>query len=141
LMRQPNLSIVWGNHDMSWMGACLGQEALVATVVRFSLRYGRLSQLEEGYGITLKPLADLAAAAYGNDPAEHFMVKGSDNVVLARMQKAIAIMQFKLEGQTSRRHPEWEMGDRDLLHRIDRKTSTVEIDGKRYPMLDMNLPT
>jgi fructose-1,6-bisphosphatase-3 len=61
--------------------------------------------------------------------------------MLARMQKAIAILQFKLEGQTSRRHPEWEMGDRDLLHRIDRATWTVEIDGKRHPMLDRNLPT
>jgi fructose-1,6-bisphosphatase-3 len=141
LMRQPNLSIVWGNHDMSWMGACLGQTALVATVVRFSLRYGRLSQLEEGYGITLQPLADLARRTYSTDPAEHFRVKGSDDLLLARMQKAIAIMQFKLEGQTSRRHPEWEMGDRDLLHRIDRTSGTVEIDGKRYPMLDMNLPT
>ena len=61
--------------------------------------------------------------------------------MLARMQKAIAILQFKLEGQTSRRHPEWEMGDRDLLHRIDRAAGTVEIDGKQYPLLDRNLPT
>ena len=78
LMRQPNVSIVWGNHDVSWMGACLGQEALVATVVRFSLRYGRLAQLEEGYGITLQPLRELARKVYGDDPAEHFKVKGSD---------------------------------------------------------------
>src|SRR4051794_3312903 len=101
LMRQPNLAIVWGNHDVSWMGACLGQEALIATVVRFSLRYGRLAQLEEGYGITLQPLADLARKAYATDPAEQFRVKDSDDLLLARMQKAIAIVQFKLEGQTS----------------------------------------
>ena len=141
LMRQPNISIVWGNHDVSWMGACLGQAALVATVVRISLRYNRIAQLEEGYGITLQPLRELARKVYGDDPAGQFKVKGSDEVVLARMQKAIAILQFKLEGQTSRRHPEWEMGDRDLLHRIDRETWTVEIDGKRHPMLDRNLPT
>ncbi len=141
LMRQPNISIIWGNHDVSWMGACLGQEALVATVVRLSLRYGQLSQLEEGYGITLKPLADLARTAYPDDPAENFKVKGSEDLMLARMQKAIAILQFKLEGQTSRNHPEWEMGDRDLLHRIDRTAGTVEIDGKRFPLLDKNFPT
>lgn len=141
LMRQPNLSIVWGNHDVSWMGACLGQEALVATVVRFSLRYGRVEQLEGGYGIPLAPLEQLAKKVYGDDPAEHFKVKVADDPLLARMQKAIAIVQFKLEGQTSRRHPEWEMGGRDLLHRIDRAAGTVEIDGKRYPMLDRNLPT
>jgi fructose-1,6-bisphosphatase-3 len=141
LMRQPNVSIVWGNHDVSWMGACLGQEALVATVVRFSVRYGRLAQLEEGYGISLQPLADLARAVYGVDPCEQFKVKGSDSPILARMQKAIAIIQFKLEGQTSRRHPEWEMGNRDLLHRIDRTAWTVEIDGRMFLMLDRSLPT
>lgn len=141
LMRQPNISIVWGNHDVSWMGACLGQEALVATVIRFSLRYGRVAQLEEGYGITLQPLEDLARKIYGDDPAEHFRVKNSQDLLLARMQKAIAIIQFKLEGQASRRHPEWEMGHRDLLHRIDRSAGMVEIDGKTYPLLDHNLPT
>src|ERR671916_2314232 len=77
LLQQPNVSYTWGNHDVSWMGACLGQEALVATVVRFSLRYGRLAQLEEGYGIKLAPLAELAQRAYGNDPCEQFKVKGS----------------------------------------------------------------
>ena len=141
LMRQPNVSIVWGNHDVSWMGACLGQEALVATVVRFSLRYGRLAQLEEGYGISLQPVEELARSVYGDDPAEQFKVKGSDDLLLARMQKAIAMMQFKLEGQTSRRHPDWEMGGRDLLHRIDAAAGTVELDGKKHPLLDRNLPT
>jgi fructose-1,6-bisphosphatase-3 len=141
LMRQPNISIVWGNHDVSWMGACLGQEALVATVVRISLRYNNIAQLEEGYGITLEPLRELARTVYADDSAEQFKAKGSDEVMLARMQKAIAIVEFKLEGQTSRRHPEWEMGYRDLLHRIDFAAGTVEIDGKRHPMLDRKLPT
>lgn len=145
LMRQPHVSVVWGNHDVSWMGACLGQPALIATVVRFSLRYGRTDQLEEGYGVPLDALEDLARAAYGDDPAEQFKVKvkGSvwDELLLARMQKAIAILQLKLEAQTSRRHPEWGMEGRNLLHRIDRTNGTVEIDGKTYPLLDRNLPT
>lgn len=141
LMRQPDVSIAWGNHDVSWMGACLGQAALVATVVRFSLRYGRVAQLEEGYGISLAPLEALARKVYGDDPAEQFKVKGSDDLLLARMQKAIVILQFKLEGQTSRRHPEWEMGNRDLLHRIDRAVGTVEIDGRTFALLDRAFPT
>ena len=45
LMHQPRLAITWGNHDASWMGACLGHEALIATVIRLSLRYRRLSQI------------------------------------------------------------------------------------------------
>src|SRR5262249_32965071 len=99
-VRPPRqLSITWGDHDPEWMGACLGQEALIATVVRISLRYGRVSQLEEGYGIPVEPLEQLAREAYGNDPVKRFTPKGEDirdAMLLARMQKAAAILQFKL---------------------------------------------
>jgi fructose-1,6-bisphosphatase-3 len=128
LMQQPNIAFTWGNHDMSWMGACLGQEALIALVLRMSLRYNHLTQLEEGYGITVAPLEKLARSVYGDDPAERFRTKGSglrDSLLMARMQKAAAILQFKLDGQTSRRHPEWNMEHRNLLHRIDSASGTV----------------
>jgi fructose-1,6-bisphosphatase III len=144
LMRQPNVTIVWGNHDASWMGACLGQEALIATVVRLSLRYRRLAQLEEGYGIPLAPVERLARTAYADDPAERFAVKGDgveDPLLLARMQKAAAILQFKLEGQLLRRHPEWDLEHRCLLHRINPAAGTVTIDGVTYPLLDNHFPT
>ena len=144
LMRQPNVTVVWGNHDASWMGACLGQEALIATVVRLSLRYARLAQLEEGYGIPLAPVERLARTVYGGDPAERFAVKGQglhEPLVLARMQKAAAILQFKLEGQLLRRHPEWELEHRCLLHRVDPAAGTVTIDGVTHPLLDTRFPT
>lgn len=144
LREQPNVSVTWGNHDVSWMGACLGHEALIATVLRISLRYRRLSQLEEGYGLIMAPLEKLARDVYAGDPAERFKTKGTglrDDLSMAQMQKAIAIIQFKLEGQVSRRHPEWEMGDRDLLHRIDQAAGTVEIDGRVHPLRDTNFPT
>jgi fructose-1,6-bisphosphatase-3 len=144
LMRQPHVSIVWGNHDASWMGACLGQEALIATVVRLSLRYRRLSQLEEGYGIIMSPVERLARTVYGDDPAARFQVKGEglrDPLLMARMHKATAILQFKLEGQASRRHPEYDFEHRQLLHRIDPKAGTVTIDGVTHPLLDTHLPT
>lgn len=144
LMQQPSVSIAWGNHDVSWMGACLGNEALIATVVRISLRYRRLSQLEEGYGLIMSPLEKLARDVYGDDPAERFMTRGTglrDDLLMARMQKAIAIMQFKLEGQLSRQHPEWEMGHRDLLHGIDSRAGTVEIEGRSHPLRDTRFPT
>jgi fructose-1,6-bisphosphatase-3 len=50
-------------------------------------------------------------------------------------------MQFKLEGRTIRRHPEWELEARNLLHRIDLKSGTVEIDGRTHALLDTRLPT
>ncbi len=144
LMRQPNVAITWGNHDASWMGACLGQEALIATVLRISLRYRRLSQLEEGYGIPIAPLEKLARTLYAQDSAEHFSCKGEglrDPLLMARMQKAVAILQFKLEGQLIRRHPQWQLEHRMLLHHIDPQTKTIELDGRRHPLLDSFLPT
>ncbi|HVT05477.1 MAG TPA: fructose-bisphosphatase class III [Thermoanaerobaculia bacterium] len=144
LMQQPHVTVAWGNHDVSWMGACLGQEALIATVLRISLRYRRISQLEEGYGVIIAPLEKLARDIYGDDPAEHFKTKGSglrDDLLMARMQKAIAIIQFKLEGQVMARHPEWKMDDRRLLHRINYTDGTVTIGDKVYPLIDRHLPT
>ncbi len=144
MQRQPACAVTWGNHDALWMGACLGQPALVATVLRLSLRYRRLSQLEEGYGITMAPVERLAQAVYGDDPAERFECKGEglrDPQLMARMQKAMAILQFKLEGQLLHRHPEWNLEDRVLLERIDAKTGTVDLDGKAHPLLDTHLPT
>jgi fructose-1,6-bisphosphatase-3 len=144
LSEQPNVSFTWGNHDVSWMGACLGQEALIATVLRVSLRYRRLSQLEEGYGLIIAPLERLARTVYAADPCERFQTKGTglrDDLLMAQMQKACAVMQFKLEGQTIRRHPEWDMERRNLLHRIDAGQGTVEIDGRTHTLLDTHLPT
>lgn len=144
LMRQPRARVVWGNHDASWIGACLGHEALIATVVRISLRYRRLSQLEEGYGIIMAPVERLARDVYGDDPAARFVVKGEgirDAILMARMQKAMAILQFKLEGQLIRRHPEYGLEHRCLLHRIDPGAGTITLDGETYPLLDTHFPT
>ncbi len=144
LRRQANVTIVWGNHDAEWMGACLGQEALIATVLRISLRYGRIGQLEEGYGIPVEPLELLAREAYANDPADRFRSKGEDlrdPLLLARMQKAAAILQFKLEGRTTRRNPGFGLEHRNLLHRIDAAAGTVSIDGRTHALSDRLFPT
>ena len=143
LMQQPNVAFVWGNHDMAWLGACLGHETLICHVLRISLRYRRLAQLEEGYGIPVQPLEVLVRKAYAEDPAHTFIPKldGSrERITIARMQKAVAIMQFKLEGQLLERHPEWDMDDRRLLHRIQ-PDGTIELDGIRYPLNDTFFPT
>ena len=144
LARQPNVSLVWGNHDVSWMGACLGQPALIATVLRISLRYRRLYQLEEGYGLATKALERLAQQVYPDDPAIRFPSKRAgerDERLLARMQKAAAILQCKLEGQTIARHPEWGMADRDLLPRLAGDHSSILLEGVDEPLIDTHLPT
>jgi len=144
LMKQSNVSLVWGNHDVSWMGACLGHEALIAIVLRVSLRYRRMFQLEEGYGILTKPLELLAQQVYGDDPAEHFKPKRGgerSELLVSRMQKAISIIQFKLEGQMVERHPEWNMDDRNVLSKINFKEGTIEINGVIHPLRDNYFPT
>jgi fructose-1,6-bisphosphatase-3 len=144
LRQQPNVSFIWGNHDAAWLGAALGHEALICHVLRVSLRYRRISQLDQGYSVPMTPLEHLAETVYADDPAVHFLPKSDGlrpNLLVARMQKAIAIMQFKLEGQMIARNPHWEMEHRRLLHRIDHKNGTIEVDGVRYPLRDTHLPT
>jgi len=144
LIHQPNVSLVWGNHDAIWMGACLGQRALIATVLRISLRYLRMFQIEEGYGLLTKAIEVLTAKVYGDDPATHFKAKRTgqrDSEEVARMQKAISIIQFKLEGQVIERHPEWHMDERNILKHIDYQNQTLDIGGEDYPLRDTFLPT
>jgi fructose-1,6-bisphosphatase-3 len=144
LSQQPKVRIVWGNHDVTWLGAALGNEALICLCLRVSLRYRRLSQIDEGYGIPLTPLDNLVRSVYDGDPAVHFLPKPEGmrpKWLIARMQKAVAIMQFKLEGQMIERHPEWELDDRRLMHRIDRENGTITLDGDVYQLRDKRLPT
>ena len=144
LRLQPNVQFIWGNHDVLWMGAALGHEALICTVLRVSLRYRRIGQLDEGYSIPLTPLEHLARTVYADDPAQYFMPKSNgmrSNDVVARMQKAAAIMQFKLEGQLLERNPQWNLEHRRLLHRIDHSRGTIEIDGITYDLRDKLFPT
>lgn len=144
VMRQPNVAITWGNHDVSWLGASLGCRALIANVLRISCRYRRLTQIEEGYGITLQPLEHLVRACYADDPATCFLPKGEglrDRVMMARMQKAAAIIQFKTEAAIIDRHPDWGLDNRRLLHCIDHAAGTVTINGTRYPLRDSLFPT
>lgn len=141
--------VQWGNHDIEWMGAMTGNLALLATVLRVSIRYANIETLEEGYGINLLPLANFAMTIYGDDPCTIWQTKDFDNnprltrsaQLMAKMHKAISIIQFKLEGQTVLRHPEWNMDHRALLDKIDYANSTITIDGVTYPLLDNNLPT
>ncbi|MGL4462985.1 MAG: fructose-bisphosphatase class III [Planctomycetia bacterium] len=144
LMLQPNCLFTWGNHDAAWIGACLGNDALIAQVLRMSIRYRRIVQLEEGYGIPMQPLDLLVRKMYADDPAERFQPRGTglrDPLHVARLQKAAAVLQFKLEGQIIARHPEWELDDRRLLHHLDLEAGTVVVDGKTFPLRDRRFPT
>lgn len=148
LMGYHSLDIQWGNHDVVWMGAAVGQGACIATVLRNSIRYDNLDILEDGYGINLLPLATFALETYKDDPCQNFEIKGSTNYnvlekeLSRKMHKAVSIIQFKLEGQLLMKRKEFHMEDRCLLHRIDPDKGTITMpDGIEYPLKDMNFPT
>lgn len=149
LMNFHSLDIEWGNHDILWMGAASGNEACIANVIRVCSRYDNLATLEEGYGINIRPLSIFATEVYKDDACKPFLPRNkevskysnTDKLVLSKIQKAMAIIQFKLEGQLIKKHPEYKMKDRLLLDKIDVEKGTVKIDGKEYKLNDTKFPT
>lgn len=147
LMNYHSLDIVWGNHDIVWMGASLGQRGCIAHVVRNCARYGNLSILGDAYGINILPLASFALNTYRDDPCVGFVLKGNpelsqqDLEMNVKIQKAMAIIQFKVEAKLIDDNPSFELEDRKLLHRIDYEAGTVELDGKEYELTDKVFPT
>lgn len=149
LMDFHSLDIEWGNHDVLWMGAACGNEACIANVVRICSRYDNLSTLEDGYGINIRPLSVFATEVYKNDDCEKFLPRNkelskysnSDKIILAKIQKAISIIQFKLEGTLVKKHPEYKMKDRLLLDKLDIEKGIININGKEYKINDTNFPT
>ena len=149
LMNFHDVDIQWGNHDITWMGAAAGSRVCICNVLRIAISYNGFDQLEDGYGINLRPLSMFASEVYGKDPCKRFMPHDLsqniydtvDPMLAAKMHKAVTIMQFKLEGQTIRRHPEYHMEHRNFLEQIDYAAGTVMLDGKKRKLQDKNFPT
>lgn len=149
LMDYPNVDIQWGNHDIIWMAAAAGSEVAILAVLRIALRYNNFDSLEDGYGINLRPLYSYALEIYGDDPCERFFPKILEDIqfarvdpeVAAKMQKMIAIMEMKLEGQLYDRNPEFHMEDRNVLRKVDFEKNLYLENGQEYELLDSNFPT
>lgn len=149
LTKHHSVDIQWGNHDILWMGAAAGNLSCIANVIRICTRYDNLHTLEVGYGISIRPLVTFALSTYENDPCPNFKPKvnmkdalyASDVNSLAKINKAIAIIQFKVEGQLIKKHPNYEMEDLMLLHKIDYKNARVEIGGNYYDLNNTFFPT
>jgi len=150
LRQYHSWDIQWGNHDILWMGAAAGNDACICNVLRLSLRYANLATLEEGYGINMVPLATFALEVYGDDPCDEFIPKllkddgrldEKTRQLIAKMHKAIAVIQFKTEAAIFKRRPEWQMEDRNLLEHIDFDKQTCTIDGTEYAMKSCHFPT
>ena len=147
LMNYHSVDIQWGNHDIVWMGAACGHLPCIATVVRIAARYGSLDTLEEGYGLNLIPLATFALETYKETNCDTFAIKFNtdyntkDLSLDMKIHKAISMIQFKLEGQVIKKHPEFQMDDRLLLDKIDYEKKTITAYGKEYDIKDTDFPT
>jgi fructose-1,6-bisphosphatase-3 len=149
LMNYHSVDIQWGNHDILWMGAAAGNEACIANVIRLSVRYANLNTIEDAYGINLLPLATFAMEFYQPEECLSFQPKidNKDDIslkeqqLMAQMHKAIAIIQFKLEGKIIERRPYFGMQDRLILNKINFQDGTINIDHKTYKLKEHTFPT
>jgi fructose-1,6-bisphosphatase-3 len=150
LIKETSIDIQWGNHDVLWMGAAAGSRVCIATVLNNSITYKNLDVVEIGYGISLRPLTLFANEVYGGCDVSNYMPKGDsegdkylkdDDILVARMHKAISVIQFKLEGQAILRNPDFNMEHRLLLDKINWDAGTVLADGKEYTLKDTDFPT
>ena len=149
LMTFHDVDFQWGNHDIVWMGAATGNWACIANCLRMNISYNNFDMLEVGYGINLRPLTLMAEKYYKDDPCTKFMPKvieenkldPIEESLVAKMNKAVAVMQFKIEGQRIKAHPEWNLRHRMMLDKIDYEKGTIMIKGVEWKLNDDNFPT
>ena len=101
----PFLHYIWGNHDLLWLGAALGNPVLVATALRVSLRYSNLAFCRR-YGFDLTRLAALAQATYPGRPRGSYAKHAHDEQFgeddLVKMTKTLLVLEAKLSASESR---------------------------------------
>jgi len=149
LAAHHHCDVTWGNHDIPYIGAAMGNWACISSVIAMSCRYNTLATLEEGYGISLRPLVTFAIKNYANDKATAFLPrpfiaeKGEDygTSVLSKMHKAIAVLAFKLESQLIMKHHEYQADYLDKWRKVDFINGTITLHDKTYHLDDTHFPT
>jgi fructose-1,6-bisphosphatase-3 len=131
---------VFGNHDILWMGAASGNGSLIAEALRITCRYDHFPFLQR-LGIDTSLLEDFAVRTYPVD-----LVTGNFKAKTDKgraMEKALAIIQFKLEEQTIHDFPQYEMKARlwlDKLAKMLESDDTKELNDTHFPTIDFKNP-
>ena len=131
LMNFHSIDIQWGNHDVLWMGAMMGSDVCAAIAVSNSLRYKNLEFLEEGYGISLRPLFEFAQKYYS----------GKDDI--EKMYKAISIIRFKIEDSLMKSVKVFDMTEMTRLDKInfdDFSWCGYKLNSSEFPTIDPENP-
>jgi fructose-1,6-bisphosphatase-3 len=147
LMGDKDALVNWGNHDLMWIGAAAGSRELICELTRIQLRYNNYPVLEDDYGISLAFLASFARKTYLAEPAKGFASASPsaqdtggryDPGLVARMQKAIAVILWKLEAARSS-----ALGAVPYFAHVRRNENglVVQIAGRDHVLLDQDFPT
>ena len=137
---KPFVTFIWGNHDILWMGAAAGNKSLIAEALRISTRYDNLKFLGR-LGIDITRLKEFARKLYPGEITGNFKAKQD---ISKKMEKTLAIIQFKLEERTIRNNPEFNMESRLCLGKMAEMLKNNDLDGLTdtdFPTLDLNNPT
>ena len=131
---------VFGNHDILWMGAASGSRSLIAEALRITCRYDHFEFLER-LRFDFSKLAEFAEKTYPVDLVTgNFKAKTNKG---RSMEKALAVIQFKLEEQTINNFPQYDMESRLWLDRLARMLQSGETEGLNdchFPTLDLANP-
>nr|PID60504.1 MAG: fructose-bisphosphatase class III [candidate division KSB3 bacterium] len=130
---------VFGNHDILWMGAAAGCASLAVEAMRITCRYDHFSFLKRLHFSTEK-LEKFAEKTY---PPEKITGKFKAKTDKGRaMEKALAIIQFKLEEKTIADYPHYEMQPRLWLEKLAEilKNGGEELNDTWFPTIDAKNP-
>ncbi|MBQ7061358.1 MAG: fructose-1,6-bisphosphatase [Clostridia bacterium] len=148
LLQHPSIDIQWGNHDILWMGAALGERTCIAGVLTNSFRHGNLDLIENVYGINLRHLLMFAQETYKTavvfrprKTSEEAYYTNPEISIRAKLHKAIFVIMHKLEGQLIKQNPNYRLDHRLFLDTLDRVNSTITIGDITYPIKDADFPT
>ena len=111
LMNYQRFDLQWGNHDILWLGASLGQPACIMSVVKNCVHYWHIELLEKSYGIPLRKL--MVTATNQIDQKSHHQA----------MEEFCLNMLYKLESQLINTYPEWQMDYRLSKHHDSQLTN------------------
>ena len=131
---------VYGNHDILWMGAASGNLSLIAEALRITSRYDHFALMDR-LKFNTEKLADFAEKTY---PADKVTGKFKAKTDRGRsMEKALAMIQFKLEERTIMENPDYEMQPRlwlDRLAKMLKEGDTKGLNDTHFPTLDLDNP-
>jgi fructose-1,6-bisphosphatase-3 len=136
----PFVDLVLGNHDVLWMGAACGNRPLIAEAIRITCRYDHFDLLKR-LGFDISGLKSFAEKTY---PVEKCTGRFKAKTDAGRaMEKALSIIQFKLEDKLIAAHPEFEMeGRRSIGHiaKVVRSGKGDELNDTFFPTIDLEDP-